>query len=140
MALSTQESEWGLDNMRPEEYKISKEKLVLVNENKRLKDKELVTKPVGFFKDAMHRFGKNKGSIVGAIVIALLVIYAIVAPIFSPYTVSYQDVYFRYTLPKLFNSEKIDFLDGCKKQSLNEASFIYYYGIGEESGGKHNAI
>ena len=125
--------------MRPEEFtNIPKEKFVLVNENKKLRDKELVTKPVGFFRDAMHRFAKNKGSIVGAVVIGLLVLFALVVPIFSQYTVSYNDTYYRYTLPKLTNSETTDFLDGCTNKTLNETSFIYYYSIGAENG--HNAV
>ena len=124
--------------MKPEEMKAPKEKFVLVNENKKLHDKELVTKPIGFFKDAMYRFSRNKGSIVGAIVIGLLVLYAIIAPIFSPYTVSYNDAKYRFTLPKLFNSETIDFLDGAANKTLNENRFLYYYSMGAETG--HNAI
>ena len=124
--------------MRPEEYEISKEKFVLVNENKKLHDKELVTKPVGFFKDAMHRFAKNKGSIVGAIVIGILVLYAIIAPMVSPYTVSFRDPYYAYTLPKLFKNENIDFLDGCKKTESNEILLINYLSMGIETG--HNAV
>ena len=84
--------------MTDEELKnIPASKFKLVNENKKLHDKELVTKPIGFFKDAMYRFSRNKGSIFGAIVIGILVLYAIIAPIISPYTVSYNDGYFRYT-------------------------------------------
>ena len=83
---------------------LPKEKFVLVNENKKLHDKELVTKPVGFFKDAMYRFARNKGSIVAAIVIGVLVLFAIIAPIISPYTVAYNDINYAYCLPKLFNS------------------------------------
>ena len=59
MVLLILVSEWGRNNMRAEEYKLSKEKFVLVNENKKLRDKELVTKPIGFFRDAMNRFAKN---------------------------------------------------------------------------------
>ena len=125
--------------MRPEEFKdLGKEKFALVNEDKKLRDKELVTKPVGFFMDAMHRFAKNKGSIVGAAVIGLLVLFAIVVPIFSKYTVSYNDTYYRYTLPKWNNSETSDFMDGCTNKTLNENSFIYYYSMGAETG--HNAV
>ena len=138
MALSTHVSEWGLDSMKPEEYNIDKSKFVLVNENKKLRDKELVTKPVGFFKDAMYRFAKNKGSIVGAIVIGVLVLYAIIVPIFSQYTVSYRDNYYSYILPKVFNSEKVDFLDGAKKETSNLTTFIEHYSKGLETG--HNAI
>ena len=124
--------------MRPEEYKLPKEKFNLVNENKKLHDKELVTKPVGYFKDAMYRFAKNKGSIFGAVVIGILVLYAIIAPIFSPYTVSYHDAYYVRTLPRVFTSENIDFLDGADNKTSNLATFLNYYSMGAETG--HNAI
>ena len=117
---------------------LPKEKFVLVNENKKLHDKELVTKPVGFFKDAMHRFAKNKGSIVAAIVIGILILFSIIAPIISPYTVSYSDDRYKYRLPKLFNSEKIDFLDGAKNVDTNFVTFIEHYSKGVETG--YNAI
>ena len=103
--------------MRAEEFtNIPKEKFVLVNENKKLRDKELVTKPVGFFKDAMNRFARNKGSIVGAIVIGLLVLFALIVPLFSQYTVAYNDTYYKFTLPKWNKSETTDFLDGYPDQ------------------------
>lgn len=124
-----------MSNKFPE---LPKEKFVLVNENKPLRDKELVTKPRGFFADAMYRFSRNKGSIFGAIVIGVLVLYAIIAPICTPYEVSYKDGYYKFTLPKLFTSENIDFWDGCSNKSINETSFVYYYAMGMETG--HNAI
>ena len=117
---------------------LPKEKFVLVNEDKKLHDKELVTKPVGFFKDAMNRFAKNKGSIVAAIVIGILVLFAIIAPIISPYKVSYSDNYYSYLLPKLFNNEYIDFLDGAKNVDTNFVTFIEHYSKGAETG--YNAI
>ena len=117
---------------------LPKEKFVLVNENKKLHDKELVTKPIGFFADAMHRFAKNKGSIVAAVVIGILVLFAIIAPIISPYTVSYNDINYKYLLPRLFDSEYIDFLDGGKNATTNLVTFIERYAIGAENG--HNAI
>ncbi len=117
---------------------LPKEKFVLVNENKKLHDKELVTKPVGYFKDAMHRFAKNKGSIVAAIVIGVLVLFAIIAPIISPYTVSYNDNYYSYLLPKVFDSEYFDFLDGAKNVDTNFVTFVEHYSKGLETG--NNAI
>ena len=138
MVLLILVSEWGQNNMRAEEYKLSKEKFVLVNENKKLRDKELVTKPIGFFRDAMNRFAKNKGSIFGAIVIGLLVLYALLVPLISPYSVSYNDAYFKYALPKLFDSERIDFLDGATNKKGNFNTMVYYYSMGAETG--HNAI
>ena len=45
--------------MKPNEYEISSEKFVFVNDKNKLKDKELSTKPVGYFKDAWNRFKKK---------------------------------------------------------------------------------
>ena len=124
--------------MFAKDYNVSSEKFVLVNENKALHDKELVTKPVSYFRDAFNRFCKNKGAIVSAIIIGILVLYAIIAPIFSQYTVSYTDNYYRYTLPKL-PVPIGEVFDGCaQKDDINETQFLYYYAIGQETG--HNAI
>ena len=112
---------------------LPKEKFVLVNEDKKLRDKELATKPIGFFKDAMYRFARNKGSIVGAIAIGVLVLYAIVAPIFSPYPVSYNDNYYSYMLPNLLDNENIDFLDGAKNVDTNFITFVEHYSKGLET-------
>ena len=124
--------------MKPSEYKISAEGFNFANENKLLHDKELVTKPKSYFRDAFDRFCKNKGSIVAAIVIGILVLYAIIAPICSQYTVSYRDELYGGALPKNEIFEKCNFWDGCKDETLDFRAFIKYYSMGVETG--HNAI
>ena len=91
--------------MKANEYQISKDKFVFVNNSEKIHDKELVTKPVSYLKDAFNRFKKNKASIVAAIIIACLVLFAIVGPWTTPYTVAYQDEYYAYCLPKSKLSE-----------------------------------
>ena len=126
--------------MKASEYQISKDKFVFVNNNEKIHDKELVTKPVSYLKDAFNRFKKNKASIIAAIIIAILVLFSIVGPWTTPYSVAYQDEYYAYCLPKSKISEalNLNFWDGCKKVSLSKESFYYYYGIGEET--NNNAI
>ena len=124
--------------MKTNEMNIAPEKFNLVNENRPLKDKELVTKPIGYFHDAFNRFRKNKGSVVAAIVIGILVLYAIIVPIFSQYTVSYSDPYYVNVLPKTHITQNMDFLDGCSEKTVNEITFIYYYSMKEETG--HSAV
>ena len=70
---------------------IPKEKFQPVNNRGQLHDKKLDTKPVSAFQDAMRRFCKNKGAIAGAIVIIFLVLFSIIAPFCTPYTVSHYD-------------------------------------------------
>lgn len=97
-------------------------------------DKKLVTKPVGYFHDAFRRFCKNKGSIVGAIIIIALILFAIIVPFCTQYTVNYNDTYYRYTLPKNELFANTTFWDGCEEKTLNKQTFDYYYLMGEETG------
>ena len=121
--------------MKPSEYKISNEKFKFVQDGDKIHDKELSTKPVGYLKDAFSRFKKNKGSIVAAIIICMLVLFAIIGPITSPYTVAYNDAYFKLALPKnqLLSDMGVDFWDGCETEEINKLNFSYNYAIGLEN-------
>ena len=126
--------------MKPNEYQISSEKFVFVKNDGKLHDKELVTKPVSYLKDAFNRFKRNKASILAAIIIAVLVLFAIIGPWTTNYKVAYNDPYYGYCLPKnkLFSDAGIDFWDGCKTNSYTKQSFLYYYAMGVETG--NNAV
>ena len=50
-------------------------------------DKKFESKPIGYFKDAMIRFAKNKSSLVAAFIIAILLLFAIIVPFFYKYSV-----------------------------------------------------
>ncbi len=118
---------------------IPKEKFKFADGNDLVHDKKLATKPRGYMADAFSRFCKNKGAIVGAVIIATLVFMAIVCPMLTPYTVSYSDTEYSACFPNLeFLAPYIDFWDGCKASEENEQTFLYYYAMGQESG--HNAI
>ena len=59
---------------------IPKEKLALANLGDHIKDQKFEDKPIGYFTDAWRRFCKNKASIVAAIIIILIILFAIVVP------------------------------------------------------------
>ena len=59
---------------------IPKEKLALANLGDHIKDQKFEDKPIGYFKDAWRRFCKNKASIVAAIIIICIVLFAIIVP------------------------------------------------------------
>ena len=115
---------------------IPKEKLVLAKNRDAIHDKKLDTKPIGYFKDAWLRFRKNKGSVFAFGIIAFLVLFAIFVPMFTQYTVAYDDVYYRYNYPKnqICVDLGLNFWDGCTKKTVNEQTFIEYYAIGQETG------
>lgn len=101
-------------------------------------EKSFQTKPVGYFRDAFRRFCRNKGSVFAACIIVFLVLFAVIAPFFSQYTVDYSDAYFTFTLPKNPLFENTTFWDGSSRAEMNEEAFMRYYAMGLESG--HNAV
>ncbi len=119
---------------------IPKEKFEFADKGDVSHDKVLLTKPRSYWRDAFSRFCKNKGSVVGACVIILLVLFAIIGPFCTAYTPSYSDLNFGGALPRneWFASGGIDFWDGCQNTSQSEQTFILYYSMGAETG--HYAV
>ena len=122
--------------MRAEEYKISSDKFVFHTTSSDIHDTKLETKPVSYFRDALNRFAKNKASIVAAAIIALLILFAIVAPMLSPYTVAYEDTHYKYCRPrnKIFYNLGIPFWDGGTNKEVNKNVYDYYKAIEVETG------
>ena len=90
-------------------------------------DEKFKTKQIGYFGDAWNRFRKNKSSIVAAIIIAVLILYAIIAPFagLNNYTRALTDTtYLTYNklLPK---SKLFSWLgwDGCKRVELTDVNY-----------------
>jgi oligopeptide transport system permease protein len=108
---------------------IPSEKFAFVHKDEKLRDQQLKTKPVGYFKDAMRRFAKNKGSVVCMVILLILVLYAIFAPIFSRYGISEKDGYYAYSLPKLSTKFDLGFWNGCNTQEMNQQTYDYYANI-----------
>lgn len=105
--------------------------------NRSSSDEKFKTKQIGYFEDAWHRFRKNKSSIVASVIILVLVIYAIVVPMFceTTYSKSLTDTtYLTYTklLPKTKHLQWLGW-DGCHKVQLTENNLNYYRAIEEET-------
>lgn len=116
-------------NVTREYEAIPKEKFQFVQLDKTLHDVEFKTKPVGYFQDAMRRFARNKGSVVCAVILLILIVYAILAPALSVYHGYIQDPYYSYALPKLSAGHSPGFWNGCSTQDMNQQSYDYYSGI-----------
>jgi len=116
---------------------IPQEKFKFVQKDSRLHDSKLETKSRSFFADAMLRFSKNKSSVVAAWVLLFLVLFALIAPLVSPYKISDKDkMYINYPsyIPAI--AEKgWGIMDGSAVHpSQNDVAVNYWRGIAEETG------
>ena len=112
------------------------EKFQFAKRNDLLHDTKFETKPVSYFQGAFQRFSKNKGAVVGGIVIAILVLFAILAPFFTPFKPSYYDMVYAYVTPKnpLFADAGIDFWDGCRQKDTNLIGYLKDKALQAETG------
>ncbi|MBQ4580660.1 MAG: ABC transporter permease [Clostridia bacterium] len=122
--------------MKAQDYQISSEKFTFRATDSSLHDTKLETKPVTYFRDAINRFARNKGSILAFGIIIILVLFAVITPILSPYTVSYHDPYYKFIMPRneLFHSLNIPFWDGGTNKEVNQLAYDMYRAIQIETG------
>lgn len=114
---------------------IPKEAFSFVDRSGDIHDKKLETKPIGYFKDVWLRFCRNKSSVVAAVIILLLVLYAIFVPIFceTTYSRALTDTnYLNYT--KLVPKVPWLGIDGTGKTTLNSSAYLAYRAMGQETG------
>ena len=109
---------------------IPDEKFVFAQKDVKLHDEKLATKPIGYFRDAWIRFRKNKGSIVGGIIILLIVLYAIIVPFVSNYSLSYSDGIYKKLRPKINALSNFSWFDGGTEQKLNDRYLAFYMAMG----------
>ena len=117
-------------------YNIPIEKFRFATRNDLLHDTKFETKPVSYFQGAFQRFCKNKGAVVGGIVISVLILFAIFAPFFTPFKPAYYDMVYAYVTPKsnLFADSGISFWDGCKQKNTNYVGFLKDTALAAETG------
>ena len=112
------------------------EKFQFATRNDLYHDSKFETKPVSYFQGAFKRFSKNKGAVVGGVVITVLVLFAIIAPFFTPFKPAYYDMVYAYVYPKLnvFAESGINFWDGCKEKSTNYVGYLKDLALATETG------
>ena len=116
------------------ERNLPKEKFTLVQRDERIHDERLQTKPVSYLGDAWNRFRTNKSAVVAFILILLLLIFALVVPVISNYTVGFRDGYYKTVLPRNEWFKDSGFWDGGKRERQSSAGYAYLNSIGQENG------
>lgn len=110
---------------------IPKEMFEFVNHGERIADKKFEDKPIGYFKDAWIRFRKNKASVVAAIVIIAIVLFAFLMPVFNTrYDSRFMDAYYAKKAPRHTALRRFGIADGGVDRTFSEKSLIKAIGIG----------
>ncbi len=106
---------------------LTREMFTPVGSDRLMSDTKFDTKPIGYFRDAWNRFKKNKASVVAFFIIALIVLFAIVTPLISPYEMNEVDGYYKKCRPKLDALAGSGFWDGGYFRSQeSEKGYIYF--------------
>ncbi|MBO5779186.1 MAG: ABC transporter permease [Clostridia bacterium] len=115
---------------------IPADKFQFASRNDLYHDSKFETKPVSYFQGAFRRFSKNKGAVVGGIVIAVLVLFAIIAPFFTPFKPAYYDMVYAHVTPKAlwFADNGIDFWDGCRVKNTGYVGYLKDKALAAETG------
>ena len=115
---------------------IPKEKFQFAKRTDLQHDSKFDTKPVSYFQGAFRRFAKNKGAVVGGIVIIFLVLFAIIAPLFTPFEPAYYDQVYGHTPPKSKIALKLglDFWDGYRVKESSQNAYLKDLAIQVETG------
>ncbi len=107
----------------------TKDKFKFAQIDETIHDTKFETKPVSYLQDCMRRFVKNKASVVAAIIICLISLFAIFEPICDPKSRvaseftsgEFNDPVFAGVLPKLFNDT--GFWDGTKESVITKENY-----------------
>jgi len=99
-----------------------------------LHDQAFETKPVSFLRDSFNRFAKNKASIVAAVIIFIIALYAIIVPEVMPtahvsssdYPNGFQDAYLSEVLPYCSWFKGTGFWDGTQTKTVSESDLVVY--------------
>lgn len=132
-----------MENLK--DLKLSKEDFEFVQLDEDIKDEKFQGEAIGFFKDAMLRFKRNKASIVAGCFIVLIVFMAIFGPSMNEYTYRQQHVDWALLPPRVKGLEKLGIFDGTKvmeirKENLEERYKGTIVEILEESETEYNGV
>lgn len=107
---------------------IPKEKFEFADRTDISHDKKFDTKPIGYFKDAWLRFCKNKASVVAAIIIIVIILYALITPLCG--LPEFMDSYYAKMGPRNVALSTIGIAQGSSTDDYNERTLILNYSLG----------
>jgi len=98
-----------------QQEKLSKDNFQFVQRDDKIYDKRFETKPIGYFKDAMIRFGKNRTNVIASVILFLMIFLSILVPIITTKNFLVLEEQLAFLPPRVPGLENLGFMDGTKK-------------------------
>ncbi|MFA7106153.1 MAG: ABC transporter permease [Candidatus Izemoplasmatales bacterium] len=99
-------------DMNKKELNIDKSQFEFVQQKQKIYDKKFETKPIGYFKDAMIRFSKNRTNLTASIILGVLILLSIFLPILSSKNAETLQETLSYLPPRIPVLEHLGIADG----------------------------
>lgn len=110
---------------------IPKEKFAFANTGDKIRDQKFEDKPIGYFRDAWNRFCKNKASIIAAIIIICIILFAIIVPLFNASGIGTNaDTRYMKKTPRNLFLSNFGIATGYTKNEYRDTALIQYAAIG----------
>lgn len=119
--------------MAKETIKISSEKFNFIQQDEKIYDKKFETKPIGYFKDAMIRFGRNRTNVIATAILATLILLSIFVPMLTSKNYTELESQIGFLPPRIPLLENIGIADGTKlykAQAVDRTTIDPETGIG----------
>lgn len=115
------------DNLTPQDFE-------LVQKEDKIYDKKFETKPIGYFKDALIRFRKNRTNVIATSILFFLIGCSILIPVFSKKNVVAIEEQLAFLPPRIPLVEKLGIFNGTKEyegqivdlEAYDEETGLYY--------------
>ena len=110
---------------------IPKEKFEFANTGDKIRDQKFEDKPIGYFRDAWNRFCKNKASIVAALIIIGIVLFAVIVPFFNASgSGTHADTRYMKKIPRNLFLSNFGIATGNTTDEYRDTALIQYAAIG----------
>ncbi len=94
---------------------VDKAKFEFIQQDSKIYDKKFETKPIGYFKDAMIRFTKNRTNVVASLILLTLILLSVFVPVLTSKNYTVLESQIANLPPRIPGLEKLGIIDGSKK-------------------------
>ncbi|QWB99530.1 ABC transporter permease [Mycoplasmatota bacterium] len=121
------------ENIKKTDESLEKDQFQFVQKEEKIYDKKFQTKPIGYFKDAMIRFARNKTNVIATTILGTLILLSVFVPILSSKNAEALESQLAHLPPRMPILENFGIADGTSEFEEIPISYDNPY-INEETG------